>query len=74
MEWLNGRGTAGMGDSLFFSGYKTEGIDRSGMVLEDGASKFYSKMAQMPEDREAQDLFKWLATEEERHKVSLLRF
>ena len=61
------------GMAYFSSATKPEELIVLAWHLEDGASKFYSEMTQRSEDREAQDLFKWLVTEEERHKASLLQ-
>jgi len=58
---------------IYFSpATKPEELMALAWYLEDGAFKFYSEMAVMLEDREAKDLFNGLATDEERHKASLL--
>ncbi len=70
---LTAEGAPKSGMAYFSSAAKPEELMALAWYLEEGACKFYQEMVQILEDREAGDLFRRLATEEESHKVSLLQ-
>jgi sulfur-carrier protein adenylyltransferase/sulfurtransferase len=69
---LVSEGSPESGMIYFSPATKPEELMALAWYLEYGAFKFYSEMFQISEDREAKDLFEWLATGEDRHKASLL--
>jgi len=70
---LMAEGAPKSGMTYFSPATRPEELMVLAWYLEEGSQKFYSEVAQMVEDREAKDLFQDLASEEERHKASLLQ-
>ena len=69
---LKAEGAPESGMLYFSTATRPEELINLAWLLEDGSHKFYSEMAQTSEDREAKDLFEWLAAAEKRHKASLV--
>lgn len=70
---LVAEGTPESGMPYFSPATKPEELIALAWLLEDGSRKFYSDAAAAMKDQEAKDLFKELATAEERHQASLLK-